>query len=247
MLFAHGFGCDQNMWRFVWPAFADEYRIVLFDHVGAGGSDASAFDPRPVLGPARLRRRRAGDLRRARPAGRGLRRPLGRGDDGRAGGGVRARALRAPGPRRPVAAVHRRRRLRRRVRPPGHRGAARVAGQQLPRLVERDGAGDHGQRRPARARRGAHQQLLPDRPRDRRALRAHDVPVGQPRGPRARGGALARPAVLGRRDRAGRGRRVRRGADARRARWRCSTRPATAPTSARRTRRSPRCEAFLSR
>ena len=45
MLFAHGFGCDQNMWRFVWPAFADRYRIVLFDHVGAGGSDASAFDP----------------------------------------------------------------------------------------------------------------------------------------------------------------------------------------------------------
>jgi sigma-B regulation protein RsbQ len=44
MLFAHGFGCDQNMWRFVWPAFEDAYRIVLFDHVGAGGSDASAFD-----------------------------------------------------------------------------------------------------------------------------------------------------------------------------------------------------------
>jgi sigma-B regulation protein RsbQ len=45
MVFAHGFGCDQNMWRFVWPAFADEHRIVLFDHVGAGGSDWSAFDP----------------------------------------------------------------------------------------------------------------------------------------------------------------------------------------------------------
>jgi sigma-B regulation protein RsbQ len=45
MVFAHGFGCDQNMWRFVWPAFADAYRIVLFDHIGAGGSDASAWDP----------------------------------------------------------------------------------------------------------------------------------------------------------------------------------------------------------
>jgi sigma-B regulation protein RsbQ len=45
MLFAHGFGCDQNMWRHVWPAFADTHRIVLFDHVGAGGSDWSAFDP----------------------------------------------------------------------------------------------------------------------------------------------------------------------------------------------------------
>jgi sigma-B regulation protein RsbQ len=44
MLFAHGFGCDQNMWRHVAPAFEDEYRVVLFDHVGAGGSDLSAYD-----------------------------------------------------------------------------------------------------------------------------------------------------------------------------------------------------------
>jgi sigma-B regulation protein RsbQ len=45
MMLAHGFGCDHNMWRHVWPAFADRYRIVLFDHVGAGGSDPSAYDP----------------------------------------------------------------------------------------------------------------------------------------------------------------------------------------------------------
>jgi sigma-B regulation protein RsbQ len=45
MVFAHGFGCDQNMWRNVWPAFADDHRIVLFDHVGHGRSDHSAFDP----------------------------------------------------------------------------------------------------------------------------------------------------------------------------------------------------------
>ncbi|HEX2040959.1 MAG TPA: alpha/beta hydrolase [Acidimicrobiales bacterium] len=45
MLFAHGFGCDQNMWRFVAPAFEDDFRVVLFDHVGAGGSDLSAYDP----------------------------------------------------------------------------------------------------------------------------------------------------------------------------------------------------------
>jgi len=44
MVFAHGFGCDQNMWRFVAPAFADDHRIVLFDHVGAGGSDLAAYD-----------------------------------------------------------------------------------------------------------------------------------------------------------------------------------------------------------
>jgi len=44
VLFAHGFGCDQNMWRFMWPEFEDDYRVVLFDHVGAGGSDAAAYD-----------------------------------------------------------------------------------------------------------------------------------------------------------------------------------------------------------
>jgi sigma-B regulation protein RsbQ len=44
MVFAHGFGCDQHMWRHVWPAFAGDHRIVLFDHVGAGGSDLASFD-----------------------------------------------------------------------------------------------------------------------------------------------------------------------------------------------------------
>jgi pimeloyl-ACP methyl ester carboxylesterase len=43
MIFAHGFGCDQNMWRFVTPAFEEKYRIVLFDHVGAGQSDPTAY------------------------------------------------------------------------------------------------------------------------------------------------------------------------------------------------------------
>ena len=46
MVLAHGFGCDQNMWRFIVPAFEDHYRIVLFDHVGAGRSDKSAYDKR---------------------------------------------------------------------------------------------------------------------------------------------------------------------------------------------------------
>jgi sigma-B regulation protein RsbQ len=44
MLFAHGFGCDQRMWRLVTPAFEPDYRIVLFDHVGAGQSDLTAYD-----------------------------------------------------------------------------------------------------------------------------------------------------------------------------------------------------------
>ncbi len=45
MMFAHGFGCDHNMWRFVAPHFEDRFRVVLFDHIGAGGSDLSAYDP----------------------------------------------------------------------------------------------------------------------------------------------------------------------------------------------------------
>lgn len=45
LVFAHGYGCDQNMWRLITPAFEDRYRIVLFDYVGAGQSDLSAYDP----------------------------------------------------------------------------------------------------------------------------------------------------------------------------------------------------------
>jgi sigma-B regulation protein RsbQ len=46
IVFAHGFGCDQNMWRLVTPAFTGAHRVVLFDHVGAGRSDLSAYDKR---------------------------------------------------------------------------------------------------------------------------------------------------------------------------------------------------------
>jgi len=45
IVFAHGFGCDQNMWRYVAPQFEDDFAVVLFDHVGSGESVASAYDP----------------------------------------------------------------------------------------------------------------------------------------------------------------------------------------------------------
>lgn len=45
MLLAHGYGCDQQMWRHIARPFRDAYRIVLFDHVGMGRSDLSAYDP----------------------------------------------------------------------------------------------------------------------------------------------------------------------------------------------------------
>lgn len=44
MVFSHGFGCDQNMWTSVARQFERDFRVVLFDHVGAGRSDLSAYD-----------------------------------------------------------------------------------------------------------------------------------------------------------------------------------------------------------
>jgi sigma-B regulation protein RsbQ len=43
VMLAHGFGCDQNLWRLVVPTLAERFRVVLFDHVGAGKSDLSAW------------------------------------------------------------------------------------------------------------------------------------------------------------------------------------------------------------
>lgn len=43
LMFVHGYGCDQNMWRYVTPAFEDDFKVILLDHVGAGGSDLSAY------------------------------------------------------------------------------------------------------------------------------------------------------------------------------------------------------------
>jgi sigma-B regulation protein RsbQ len=45
LVFAHGFGCDQHMWRHVAPRFEDRFKVVLFDHAGAGGADITAYDP----------------------------------------------------------------------------------------------------------------------------------------------------------------------------------------------------------
>jgi sigma-B regulation protein RsbQ len=45
VMLAHGFGCDQNMWRLVAPGLAQDFRLVLFDHVGSGRSDLSAWRP----------------------------------------------------------------------------------------------------------------------------------------------------------------------------------------------------------
>ncbi|MGG0642661.1 alpha/beta hydrolase [Sporosarcina gallistercoris] len=43
IMLAHGFGCDQSMWQYIAPALAEQYRVVLFDYVGAGNSDISSY------------------------------------------------------------------------------------------------------------------------------------------------------------------------------------------------------------
>ncbi|MGC1242903.1 MAG: alpha/beta hydrolase [Chryseosolibacter sp.] len=43
MLFAHGFGCDQTMWRYITPAFENDYQVIVFDYVGSGKSDLAAY------------------------------------------------------------------------------------------------------------------------------------------------------------------------------------------------------------
>ncbi|MEB1805851.1 MAG: alpha/beta hydrolase [Bacillaceae bacterium] len=45
IIFAPGFGCDQNMWRYVYPAFETDYQVILFDYIGTGQSDIQAYDP----------------------------------------------------------------------------------------------------------------------------------------------------------------------------------------------------------
>jgi sigma-B regulation protein RsbQ len=45
LLFAHGFGCDQNSWKYIVNEFTDDYKVVLFDYVGAGNSDLGSYDP----------------------------------------------------------------------------------------------------------------------------------------------------------------------------------------------------------
>ena len=62
MVFAHGFGCDQNMWRFIVPAFEDDFKIVLFDHVGAGRLGSPCLQSQQIRHLGRLCRGRFGDL-----------------------------------------------------------------------------------------------------------------------------------------------------------------------------------------
>ena len=122
MILAHGFGCDQNMWRHFVPAFEKDFRLVLFDYVGHGRRMHSAFDRTAMpdldgyaddvleiceaLGHPRC----------------GVRRPLRERHDRHPRRARRIRALQRAGAHRAFAPLRERRGLRRRLHARGHRG-----------------------------------------------------------------------------------------------------------------------------
>jgi sigma-B regulation protein RsbQ len=94
MVFAHGFGCDQNMWRFVAPAFEKDYRVVLFDHVGRGRIGPRRLQPRALRLPARATRTTSWTSAAPSTSAADLRGPLRERDDRRARGPRRSRTVR---------------------------------------------------------------------------------------------------------------------------------------------------------
>ncbi|MGW4227037.1 alpha/beta fold hydrolase [Streptomyces bauhiniae] len=206
LLLAHGFGCDQSMWRLVVPALTERYRVVLFDYVGSGRADPSAWDEgrySSLEGYALdvLEVCEELDLRDVAFVGHSV-----SAMDGSARGGEGTAPRLPSGDGRAVAALHRRGRLPGRVQRPGHRRTAGVPGGELPGLVGGDGPGHHGRRRPAGTRPGADQLVLRHRPGHGPRLRPYDVLVGQPRGPQDGDGTDADPGVQAGRDRSARGR-----------------------------------------
>lgn len=157
MMFAHGFGCDQNMWRFVAPAFEADFATVLFDHVGAGHSDLTAYD----RGKYSTLSGYADDVVEI---GRSLRLKdaVFVGHSVSAMIGVLA-AIKDPtlfesvvlvGPSARYIA---RRRLCRRVQRSPDRGASFLSGREPHGLVGADGARHHGQPGPSRTGRGTYE------------------------------------------------------------------------------------------
>ena len=244
-MFAHGFGCDQNMWRFVAPAFATTHRIGAVRSHGRRPLGPRRLRLHEVRLPRRLRRRRPGDLCRARADRRRVRRPLGERDGRGARRGPCTRPVRGAGPHRSVAALSRRHGLHGRLLARRRRRPSGLVGEQLPRLVERDCPGDHGQPGAPGARPGADQQLLPYRSGDRPPVRAGHLPVRQPGRPRAGARPDPGPAVQRRHHRAGAGGPVRARAHPRQ-HASCSCRHAvTAPTCPRRPRPIVAIQGFL--
>ena len=208
MVFAHGFGCDQSMWRKVAPEFAVDHRVVTYDLVGSGGSDLDAYDPdavRPARGPRRGPRR---PVPRARSPRRRLRRPL------------RVRDGRRPRPPRGSRTCSPRwcSSVRPRATWTTRGTSAASAAADIDDLLETMDSNHLGWQNPlagmvmANADRpelaaGARGQLLPHPARDRPTLRRRHVPRRQPRRPGAtsasRRWSCRRATTRSRRSRAG--------------------------------------------
>ncbi len=152
VMLAHGFGCDQNLWRLVTERLAPDFRIVLFDHVGAGASDPSAWDAErygSLAGYASdvLDLVRELDLHDVVFVGHSVAAMIGvlavAADPSRFGKLDPADAV--------TALPRRRRRLSRRILPRRRRRTPRIPRGELPGLVAGDGSQHHGHPRPARA------------------------------------------------------------------------------------------------
>ena len=168
MLFAHGFGCDQNMWRWMTPAFENDYKIVLFDYVGSGKSDVNAYDRdryATLDGYAQdiVDIVRELDLRDVILVAHSVSSMI----SVLAAIAEPDRFSRAD-PHRPFAELpERRRRVPRRLRARGHRGTPRTDGQELHRMGELPDSDDHEERRAGPSSpEELQRELLLDRPRD---------------------------------------------------------------------------------
>ena len=158
------------------------FRVILFDHVGAGRPTSPPTTRRNI--PAST----ATPTTSSRSGGDRLEEAVFVGHSVSAMIGALA-SIKAPGmftrPRdgRAFAPLHRRRRLCRRILARPGDGAARISRRQSSRLVGRDGAGDHGQSRPSGTRRGLDNSFCATDPGDSAGVREGDFPVRQPRGP----------------------------------------------------------------
>ena len=180
MLFAHGFGCDQNMWRYVAPRFEADFCVILFDHVGAGESELSTYDPErytslDAYAEDVLAICRELDLRDVIFVGHSVSAMIGVLASLREPDRFAELVLVGPSPRY--------------LNDVGYTGGFSEADieelltfprKQLPGLVKRNGTGDHGQRRATRTGSGADGEFPQNRPAHCPAIRAGHIPLRQP-------------------------------------------------------------------